>query len=165
MFRTFKAGLTGAVITGAILAVVAAANTVQAASPSAIAANPQVGEVVSGFRDTQALTGTAPRTVGMDLQPGSYNITAKLYAFNNNSEKITITCRLQLGGAFDDSVVMMQLNSEAAPMAMNVANNVSVLTSVSLRCQTNSTQADVQLKFIKVTASRVGFAYVNSLIG
>ncbi|MBB5874356.1 hypothetical protein F4553_007790 [Allocatelliglobosispora scoriae] len=165
MYR--RIGILAAIIATAVFGVVSSSSAQPQPTTAAVvqATFPLVGEAANGFRDSQSLTGTGKKTMGLDLPAGAYSITAKLTVLNNNSEDITVACRLELGTNFDDSFTTLTAVNERRVLALNVVGNLAASGGTALRCNTSSATANTTLLFVKVTATRLNQTYVSGLIG
>ncbi len=84
-------------------------------------------------------------------QAGKYVIWGKAY-FTIAAGSATVTCRLEAGADFDQSVTYVA--SQTFTLAMNVVHDYAAAGSVDFKCATSA--GSPQANFIKITAIRVG---------
>ncbi|MGH8626515.1 MAG: hypothetical protein ACREYC_15020, partial [Gammaproteobacteria bacterium] len=123
-----------------------------AAGPAAAAPAP---EVFSGFKDSTAMVGNVGRSGALQLPIGTYAITAKVYATNNNGVTNTVNCRLDGVTSFDisEATLTSSVTNQTLSFDMvNIANNPRL---IFLSCRNSNFNANTTLKFMKITATRV----------
>jgi hypothetical protein len=133
-------------------AAAAAAILVSAAGPAAAAPAP---EVFSGFKDNTAMVGNQTGSGALQLPIGTYAITAKVYARNNNGVTNTVNCRLDGVTSFDISEATLTSSVRDQTLSFNMVNIANSPRLIFLTCRNSNFSADTTLKFMKITATRV----------
>jgi hypothetical protein len=92
----------------------------------------------------------------LDLGPGSYAITGKLFIINAASFQTTVVCQLNAtSGEFDNGNDLMGA-STSSTMPLQVAATLSAAGGVDLRCATSAPTSKQFAYFMKITAIKVG---------
>ena len=125
---------------------------VSLAGPAAAASAP---EVFSGFKDSRALVGNATASAALQLPIGTYAITAKVSARNNNGVTNTVECRLDGVTDFDISAATLTASVRNQTLSLQVVNIANNPRLIFLTCRNSNVEADTTLRFMKITATRV----------
>lgn len=122
--------------------------------------NQLLPKVFSGFHDSpiQAQNNLTTPIAALDVPKGKYMIVGKAQLFLNVNTPVDIHCRLQAGGDFDEARMTLEANSGGVinhgTIPFNLVHTFASPGTIEVFC--NSFGVDVDVSWIKITATRVG---------
>ena len=123
-------------------------------------------EVYTGKRPTKQLVGLDVATLSRSIPIGTWSITAKLTARNNNAVTNNVTCTLNTDVDTDQSISTLTSSVKFQTLSLNAYSINNSPGFIKLTCFNSNSNANTTLQNIRVTATRIfspDFLHISTL--